>query len=101
MIPVPTVVWALAGLLFCSGLLCLVLRRQLLAMIVGLELMINAANVGLVYYAAQWRDAAGLAVALLVIAVAAAEVVVGFSLVVSLEEAGVAPETDALRNLAG
>lgn len=95
------VVWATSSILFLAGAACLVLRRQLLAMILGLELMVNAANVNLVYYAAQRNDPAGLAIALLVIAVAAAEIVVGFSLILSLNRRGEAGETGEIRDLAG
>lgn len=95
------VVWSVCLLLFLSGLACLVLRRQLLAMILGLELMINSANVGLVYVASRRGDPEGLAVALLVIALAAAEAVVGLSLMLSLRLQDGSSDTEQLRELAG
>ncbi|MBI3548044.1 MAG: NADH-quinone oxidoreductase subunit NuoK [Elusimicrobia bacterium] len=96
-----TIVWAVSGVMLLMGALCMTLRRQLLAMVLGVELMINAANVNIVYYAAQWKDPAGLAIALLVIAMAAAEVVVGFSLILRLNRIGVSADTGELRDLAG
>ncbi|MBI4386255.1 MAG: NADH-quinone oxidoreductase subunit NuoK [Elusimicrobia bacterium] len=94
-------VWSVSSLLFLSGMFCLVWRRQLLAMVLGLELLINAANLNFIYYSGVWKDAQGLAVALLVIAVAAAEVVVGFALVITLSARGRPAETDWLRDLEG
>jgi NADH-quinone oxidoreductase subunit K len=77
------------------------LRRQLLAMILGIELMINAANLALVYYAIRYQDARALAVALLVVAMAAAEVVVGVSLILALNRRNGITETEEARTLAG
>jgi NADH-quinone oxidoreductase subunit K len=77
------------------------LRQQLLAMVLGLEMMINSANVAIVYYALRYHDARGLAVALIVIALAAAEVVVGISLILALNRKGEITETDQVQRLSG
>lgn len=94
-------VWALTGLLFSAGFATLVLRRQLLAMLLGVELMVNAVNIALVYHAGLFADAEAMAAVLLILAVAAAEAVVGLSLIVELSRAGAAAETQALRALKG
>ena len=95
------VLWGVSGSLFILGAAFLVLRRQLIAMIIGLELMINAANLNIVYYAAQRGDAAGLAVAMLVIAAAAAEAVVGLSLILALLRTQDAADSDRIQELSG
>ena len=95
------VLWAISGSLFIIGAAFLVLRRQLIAMIIGLELMINAANLNIVCLAARRADAAGLAVALLVIAAAAAEAVVGLSLILALLRREGSAESDGLKELSG
>ena len=95
------IVWTISSLLLIVGALCLCLRRQLLAMILGVELMLNGANVAIVYTAVRRSDPDGLAIALLIIAMAAAEVVVGFSLILSLNRRGLAAETSELTDLAG
>lgn len=92
-------VWAFSGALFLLGAAFLVLRRQLIAMVIGVELMINAANLAIVCHALRREDAAGLAVAFLVIAAAAAEAVVGLSLILALLRADEAAESDRLREL--
>ena len=97
----PGVIWATAAFLFAVGLAAVVLRRQLLAMLLGLELMISAANIALVFYACRLGDPAGLSAALLVIAVAAAEAVVGLSLILRVHRLGRAAETTALQELRG
>lgn len=97
---VTVLVWAVSSLLFLAGAACLVFRRQLLAMILGAELLINAANLNFVYYAARWGNSEGLAIALLTIAVAAAEVVVGFGLLIALSRRESADDTGDIRSLA-
>ena len=90
-----------AAVLFAAGASFLVLRRELIAMIIGLELMINAANLGIVRAALGRSDPEGLAVALLVIAVAAAEVVVGLALILAIRRHGKDPDSADLRSLFG
>ena len=94
--------WASACAVFSAGAAFLVLRRQLVAMIIGVELMVNAANILLVFHAARRGDPQGLAAALLVLAAAAAEVVVGLTLILAVRRAEhEAPETGHLRSLLG
>jgi NADH-quinone oxidoreductase subunit K len=98
---VTATVWVVSLVLFAAGLAMVVLRRQLLAMLLGLELMISAANIALVYHSGLFRDADGLSAALLIIAVAAGEAVVGLSLILRLQEAGRAPDAGVLTELRG
>ena len=94
-------VWAVTGLLFLAGLATVVLRRQLLAMLLGLELMISAVNVSLVYHAGLFSDAQALAAVLLIIAIAAAEAVVGLTLILDVYRSGGEVDASMLRELRG
>ncbi len=94
-------VWAVTGFLFACGAAMIVLRRQLLAMLMGLELMISAVNIALVYYCSRYADGETLASVLLIIAIAAAEAVVGLSLILKVYEAGREVETESLQELKG
>jgi NADH-quinone oxidoreductase subunit K len=76
----------LAAALFCIGLFGVLARRNAVAILFGVELMLNAVNINLVAF---WRylnpaNIAGQAFALIVFAVAAAEVAVGLALVISV-----------------
>lgn len=95
------VVWGVTLLLFLAGLAMVVLRRQLLAMLLGLELMVSSVNVSLVYHAGIFDDAQALAAVLIIIAVAAAEAVVGLTLILDLYESGAEADTTLLRELRG
>lgn len=101
MIGLTAVVWATSGALFTLGLAAVVLRRQLLAMLLGLELMLAAASVSIVHHAGQFSDAQALAAVTLVIAVAAAEAVVGLALILRLRRAGRSADADSLTELRG
>jgi NADH-quinone oxidoreductase subunit K len=94
-------IWALTAFLFACGLAMVALRRQLLAMLMGLELMISSVNLALVYYASRYADGETLAAVLLIIAVAAAEAVVGLSLILKVYRAGLEVESEALAELKG
>lgn len=77
----------LAAALFCIGLFGALARRNAIAILLGIELMLNAVNINLVAF---WRYAAdpalmsGQVFAIIVFAVAAAEVAVGLALVISV-----------------
>ena len=75
---------AVSGILFCLGLLGVILRRNLLVMYMGLELMLNAANLALVAFSRYNSKLDGQVFVFFVITVAAAEVAVGLALIVAL-----------------
>ena len=76
---------AVALLLFIIGLATVLLRRTLLMQFMGVELMLNAANVALLAFA-RWRggDVEATVFYLMIIAVAACEAAVGLALVIGL-----------------
>lgn len=94
-------VWATTIALFALGLGAVILRRELIAMLLGLELMISAVNVSLVYHASLFTDVEALSAVLLIIAIAAAEAVVGLSLILRIQRSGRAADSQALQELKG
>ena len=74
-----------ALLLFVIGLATVLTRRSVLVQFMGVELMLNAANVALLAFARHWGgDVQGTVFYLFIIAVAACEAAVGLALVVGL-----------------
>jgi NADH-quinone oxidoreductase subunit K len=76
----------LAASLFCVGLFGVLSRKNAIAILLGIELMLNAVNINLVAF---WRyldpiQMAGQVFAVIVFAVAAAEVAVGLALIISV-----------------
>jgi len=71
-------------ILFCLGLLGVTVRRNLLIIYMGLELMLNAANLALVAFSRFNGNLDGQVFVFFIITVAAAEVAVGLALIVAL-----------------
>ena len=71
-------------LLFCLGLLGVIVRRNLLVIYMCLELMLNAANLALVAFSRFTNNLDGQVFVFFIITVAAAEVSVGLALIVAL-----------------
>jgi NADH:ubiquinone oxidoreductase subunit K len=72
----------LSALLFSIGIYGVLARQNAVLVLLSVELMLNAANINLVTFAALLQDAAGQVFALFVIAVAAAEVGIGLAIVI-------------------
>ncbi len=75
-------VLALAGLLFLMGIFCVVVRRSLIMILLGVEVMLNAASIVLIGASLLWQNLEGQAVVLFIFAIAATEVSVGLALIV-------------------
>lgn len=73
-----------SALLFCVGLLGVIVRRNLLIIYMSLELMLNAASLALIAFSRFNNDLNGQVLVFFIITVAAAEVAVGLALIVAL-----------------
>ncbi len=75
-------VLVLAGMLFVLGIVCTVARRNLIMIVLGVEIMLNAASIAFVGAASRWHHLDGQAFVLFVLAIAATEVSVGLAIIV-------------------
>jgi NADH-quinone oxidoreductase subunit K len=77
---------ALSAALFCVGVYGVLARKNAVAILMGVELMLNAVNINLVAFWHYLTPAAvsGMVFALIVFAVAAAEAAVGLALIISI-----------------
>ena len=73
-----------AAALFFMGLLCTLTRRNLVMILIGVEIMLNAAGLVLVAGSAFWQQLDGQLMVMLIMAVTAAEVAVALAMVVYL-----------------
>ncbi len=80
----PTAYLILGAILFTLGTLGVLLRRNALIIFMSIELMLNAVNLTLVTFARMRGTLDGQVLAFFVIAVAAAEVVVGLAIIVAM-----------------
>ena len=97
----PSHALALASLLFALGLVGLLSRRNVLMMLVGVEIMLNAAGLAFVAAGTRWGSADGQVMFILILTVAAAEVAVGLALVLLLERRQKSLDADAANRLQG
>jgi NADH-quinone oxidoreductase subunit K len=74
----------LAAALFTIGAIGLLIRRNVLVMFMCIELMLNAVNLTFVTFARELDDIGGQSLVFFVLVVAAAEVVVGLGIIVSI-----------------
>ncbi len=74
----------LSAILFSLGAATVLLRRNAIIVFMGVELMLNATNLALVTFARLHGDLTGQVMAFFVMVVAAAEVVVGLAIIVSI-----------------
>jgi NADH-quinone oxidoreductase subunit K len=73
-----------SAILFSLGVVGVLVRRNMLVVFMSVELMLNAANLAFVTFSRVWENLDGQVFALLVMAVAAAEVAVGLAIAVAL-----------------
>ena len=73
-----------AAILFTIGAVGLLVRRNVLVMFMCVELMLNAVNLTFVTFARDLKDIGGQSLVFFVLVVAAAEVVVGLGIIVSI-----------------
>jgi NADH-quinone oxidoreductase subunit K len=91
----------LSGLLFLLGLIGVMVRRNPLLLLLAVELMLNGANVALIGFSRHWNNTDGQIFALVVMVVAAAEVVIGLGLVVAVFRQRLELDVDAMSRLKG
>lgn len=92
---------ALSGALLFLGMLGVMRRRNPLLLLLSVELMLNAGNIALVGFSREWNDPSGQIFALVVMVVAAAEVVIGLGLVVAVFRSRINLDVDEMSSMRG
>ncbi len=90
-----------SGLLFAIGALGVLARRNPLVMFMSIELMLNAVNLSFMAFASFLNSVEGWIFVFLVLSVAAAEVVVGLAIIVSIFRSRTNIDVDELNSLKG
>ena len=74
----------LAAILFALGLIGVLVRRNILVILMSIEIMINAAGLAFVIAGVHWGQADGQVMFIFILTMAAAEVAVGLALILQL-----------------
>lgn len=77
-----TLLHLLSAYLFCMGLLAVCLRRNMIIMLMGIELMLNGINLSFVTFSREMDQIVGQMNVLFIIAIAAAESAIGLSILI-------------------
>jgi NADH-quinone oxidoreductase subunit K len=91
----------LAAALFALGLIGVLVRRNVIFILMSIEVMLNAAGLAFVVAGARWDQPDGQVVFLFILAMAAAEVSVGLALVLELYHQYKSLDTDAISRMKG
>jgi NADH-quinone oxidoreductase subunit K len=90
---------ALSAVLLAIGVVGAIMRRNALIVLMSVELMLNAGNLAILAFARQRHDMKGHALAMIVIALAAAEAAIGLAIVVGVFRATRHANVDRLTTL--
>lgn len=91
----------ISSLLFVIGMLGLMIRRNIIFILMSLEVMLNSAALAFVAAGAHWGQPDGQIVFMLILSIAAAEVAVGLSLVLQVQRRFKSLDMDNLDGMSG
>jgi NADH-quinone oxidoreductase subunit K len=92
---------AVAATLFAAGVVTVLVRRNAVAILIGIELILNAANLNLVAFDRFGGGIDGQVFALLVLAIAAAEAAVALAIILTLFDSRDRIDVDEVKSLRG
>jgi NADH-quinone oxidoreductase subunit K len=91
----------LAGILFALGLVGVLVRRNVIFILLSIEIMLNGAGLAFIVAGARWGQADGQVMFIFILAMAAAEVSVGLALVLQLYHHFKTLDADAASTMRG
>jgi NADH-quinone oxidoreductase subunit K len=91
----------LAGTLFMLGLISVLIRRNIIFMLISVEIMLNAAGLAFITAGAKWAQADGQVMFIFILTMAAAEVSVGLALILQIYHQVKTLDSDAVNKMKG
>jgi NADH-quinone oxidoreductase subunit K len=91
----------LSGTLFCVGLIGVVVRRNMITVLMCIELMLNAVNINLVAFSQHLSSLEGQIFTIFIVTVAAGEAAVGLAIIIQLYRLRSTINVDEARELNG
>lgn len=92
---------SLSAIIFTIGAVGFLIRRNILIMLISIELMLNSVNISLVAFSHYLQDLRGQVFVIFIITVAAAEAAIGLAILVSLFRNKTAIHTDEVSEMKG
>ncbi len=91
----------LAAILFLLGLTGLLVRRNIIFMLLSVEVMLNAAGLAFIVAGARWSQPDGQVMFIFILTMAAAEVAIGLALVLQIYQRFKSLDSDVLNKMRG
>src|SRR5687767_7982791 len=92
---------SLAGILFMLGLISVLVRRNIIFMLISVEIMLNAAGLAFIVAGSKWAQADGQVMFIFILTMAAAEVSVGLALILQIYHQLKTLDSDAANKMNG
>lgn len=92
---------ALSTVIFVIGVIGFLIRRNIIIMLISVELMLNAVNLSLIAFSHYLQDLQGQILVIFVITVAAAEAAIGLAILISLYRNKAVVHTDKITEMKG
>jgi NADH-quinone oxidoreductase subunit K len=92
---------ALAGILFLVGLIGVMVRRNIIFMLMSIEIMLNASGLAFIAAGSKWMQADGQVMFIFILTMAAAEVSVGLALILKIYGRFKTMDADLLNRMKG
>ena len=90
-----------AGILFMLGMISVLIRRNIIFMLISVEIMLNAAGLAFIVAGSKWMQADGQVMFIFILTMAAAEVSVGLALILQIYHQLKTLDTDAANKMNG
>jgi NADH-quinone oxidoreductase subunit K len=91
----------LSGTLFAAGLVGVIVRRNMITVLMSIELMLNAVNINLIAFSHRLASLEGQVFAIFIITIAAGEAAVGLAIIIQLYRLRNTVNVDEVRTLNG
>jgi NADH-quinone oxidoreductase subunit K len=91
----------LSGVLFMLGLISVLIRRNIIFMLISVEIMLNAAGLAFITAGAKWAQADGQVMFIFILTMAAAEVSVGLALILQIYHQVKTLDSDKVNSMKG
>jgi len=91
----------LAMVLFLLGLICVLVRRNIIFILIGLEIMLNASGLAFVVAGARWGHGDGQIMFILILTLAAVEVSIGLALILQMDRQHKTLDIDSISKMRG
>lgn len=95
------IVLLLAVLLFVLGIAGVIIRKNIIFMLLSVEIMLNAAGLAFIAAGSRWMQADGQVMFIFILAMAAAEVSIGLALILQIYHQHQSLDIDKLKEMKG